>query len=201
MNATLATWMTYRPGDLLMFSAETYRRLFERLNADLWPGQLLLLVAIGLMLWLGRRPEPAAHRAAGALLASAWIAVAWLFFGRYAEINLAAPWLAGLFVAEALALAVIAAAGPGLALDGRGHRYRIGLALAGWGLLLHPLALLLAGRSATGLELFGLAPDPTAIATAGLLLMSRLRHSGPLLVLPLLWCLVSALTWWTLLTR
>lgn len=201
MNESLATWMSYRPGDLLMFSAETYRRLFERLNLDLWPGQLLLVVTIGLMLWLGRRPEPAAHRAAGVLLAAAWLAVAWLFFGRYAEINLAAPWFAGLFVAEALALSVIATTGPGLSLDGRGRRYRVGLALAGWGLLLHPLVPLLAGRPPAALELFGLAPDPTAIATIGLLLMSRLRHPGPLLVLPLLWCLVSALTWWALLTR
>ena len=201
MSETLATWLSYRPADLLMFSVETYRRLFERINIELWPTHLLLLVAVLAMLWLGRRPERGAHRAAGGLLALAWISTTWLFFGRYAEINLAAPWLAGMFAAQALALGVIAAAGPGLALDGIGRRFWWGLGLAGWGLALHPLAQLAVGRSATGVALFGLAPDPTAIATVGLLLMSRLRHPGPLLILPIAWCLVSALTWWLLLTR
>ncbi|MCL7745026.1 DUF6064 family protein [Guyparkeria hydrothermalis] len=200
MSETLATWLSYRPGDLLMFAPETYLRLFERLNHELWPGHVLLGVLVLAMLWLGRRPEPVAHRAAGVLLAIAWAAVAWGFFGLYAEINLAAPWLAGVFVAEALALGVIAILGPGLAIDRRGRRAHIGLALTLWGLLGHPLLLIALGRSLAALELFGLAPTPTAISTIGLLLMSRLRHPAPLLALPVLWCLIAALTWWALLT-
>ena len=200
MIDTLATWLSYRPGDLLMFSPEIYLRLFERLNLQLWPWHGLLALLVAAMLWLALRPERLAHRAAGSLLAAAWAAVAWGFFSLYAEINLLAPWLAGVFVAQALAIGVIALFGPGLAIGHAGRRAGIGLAIALWGLLGHPLLLLALGRSPASLELFGLAPDPTAITTIGLLLSSRLRHRAPLLALPLLWCLIAALTWWALLT-
>ena len=198
--SSLTTWLSYRPGDLLMFAPETYLRLFERLNHALWPWHGLLALLVGLMLWLARRPEPLAHRAAGGLLAAAWLAVLWGFFGLYAEINLAAPWFAGVFVAQALVLGAIALLGPGLAIDRRGARARLGLILTLWGLVGQPLLLLALGRSPAALELFGLAPAPTATATIGLLLMSRLRHPLPLLALPLAWCLIEAITWWALLT-
>lgn len=200
MDGTLATWLSYRPGDLLMFAPATYLRLFERLNLEFWPAHALLLLLVVAMLWLARRPEPLAHRGAGLLLAAFWAGVVWGFFRLYAEINLVAPWLAGVFVAQALALAAVALLGPGLAIDRSDRRARTGLAVALWGLAGHPLLLLALGRSPAALELFGLAPAPTAITTIGLLLMSRLRHPGPLLALPLAWCLVDALTWWTLLT-
>jgi hypothetical protein len=200
MTDALATWLSYRPADLLMFSPETYRRLFERLNLELWPWHGLLALLVVAMLWLALRPEPRAHRAAGALLAAAWIAVAWGFFGLYAEINLLAPWLASIFVAQAFAIGVIALFGPGLSIGHAGWRDRAGLAIALWGLLGHPLLLLALGHSPASVELFGLAPDPTAITTIGLLLSSRLRHPVPLLILPLAWCLIAALTWWALLT-
>jgi len=200
MNDALATWLSYRPGDLLMFAPATYLRLFERINLEVWPAQLLLLPLVAMLLWLARRPEHLAHRAAGLMLAAGWAGVVAGFFRLYAEINLAAPWLAGLFVAQAVALAALALLGPGLAIDGDSRRARIGLVVTGWGLAGHPLLLLALGRSPAALELAGLAPTPTAITTIGLLLMSRLRHPVAWLVLPILWCLIAALTWWALLT-
>ena len=200
LATTSATWLSYRPGDLLMFSPSIYLRLFERLNLELWPMHALLVLLVVTLLWLARRPERLAHRAAGLLLAASWATVVWGFFGLYTEINLAAPWLAGVFIAQALALAVVALVGPGLAIDRSGRRARIGLVITLWGLAGHPLLLLALGRTPAALELFGLAPAPTAIATIGLLLMSRLRHPAPLLALPLAWCLIEALTWWALLT-
>lgn len=196
---TLATWLNYRPRDLLMFSAETYLRLLERLNQAAWPAQWLLpLLIVGLVaLALGRHRWQ--HRLAAGLLSLALALVAWRFFGLYAEINFAAPWLAALFVIPSLALAAMAIVGPGLALDRRVRGWWSGVVLLAWGLVLHPLALLAGGRSAAGAELFGLAPDPTAIATLGLLLMSRIPRRGWLMIPPLAWCVVSGLTWWLLL--
>ena len=41
----MSEWWTYRPADLLMFSPETYYRLFELYNADVWPAQIIVLSA------------------------------------------------------------------------------------------------------------------------------------------------------------
>ncbi len=194
--------MNYRLDDLLMFSPETYTRLFERLNEAIWPGHWLLAALVLAMLLLAASRAGTAHRLAGALLAGAWGGVAWRFFDLYAEINLAAPGFAALFAGQAVALLLLAFPGRGLVIDRpRRPRAWLGLALVLWGLLLHPLAWLAAGRPLAGTELFGVAPDPTAITTAGLLLMARLPGPGrlALLILPSMWLLISALTWWTLL--
>jgi hypothetical protein len=53
---------------------------------------------------------------------------------------------------------------------------------------------ILGGRTWHGLELFGSAPDPTALATLGLIVLLRPRFSWMLAILPTLWCLNSAAT-------
>ena len=60
-----------------------------------------------------------------------------------------------------------------------------------------PFAALAAGRPWRQLEVAGLSPDPTAILTLGLLLIAR-RASGWLYAVPVLWCLASGLTLWTM---
>jgi hypothetical protein len=45
----------------------------------------------------------------------------------------------------------------------------------------------------TQVEVFGVAPDPTAIATLGVLVAARRPHCL-LLVVPLIWCAISAAT-------
>ncbi|WP_420799541.1 DUF6064 family protein [Noviherbaspirillum sedimenti] len=47
------------------------------------------------------------------------------------------------------------------------------------------------------MEMFGLAPDPTAVATLGLLLCTS-RVPWLLLALPLLWCAISGATLFTM---
>lgn len=199
----METWLSYRLADLLMFSPGIYARLFERVNEAVWPGHLLLAALTVAMLALAGTRNLFAHRLAAMLLAAAWGWVAWRFFGLYAEINLAAPWFAALFLGQAVMLLILAAIGPGFAL-GRPHRIRhwLGLGLALWGLVLHPIAWLAGGRPLAGTELFAVAPDPTAIATVGLLLMPHLSGRGrlALLAIPSVWLSISALTWWALLT-
>ena len=51
---------------------------------------------------------------AGVLLAACWLWVAWAFlFSRYATINWAATWFAGLFAVQAVLLVLAGAAGGG----------------------------------------------------------------------------------------
>ncbi|WP_410474543.1 DUF6064 family protein [Guyparkeria sp. TX1] len=203
----METWLSYRLSDLLMFSPAIYARLFERVNDALWPGHLLLAALSVAMLVLAGSRTHVAHRLAAGLLAIAWGWVAWRFFGLYAQINLAAPWFAALFAGQAVMLLALAAFGSGLALARpRQARHWVGLGLALWGLVLHPIAWLAGGRPLAGTELFAVAPDPTAIATIGLLLMARVPRCGCLplrgilLALPVTWLSISALTWWALLT-
>jgi hypothetical protein len=79
-----------------------------------------------------------------------------------------------------------------------GPRHWIALALGLWALLGHPLLGGMSGRPWHQAELFGLAPDPTALGTLAFLL-PLIGDAGParwlpslLRVVPLLWCAASA---------
>jgi uncharacterized protein DUF6064 len=77
----------------------------------------------------------------------------------------------------------------------RGVAGVIGIALYVYALALHPLIALVAGRPLQAAEVVGIAPDRTAIATLGLLTLAPRRAGNlPLIILPIIWCLASALT-------
>lgn len=211
----MTEWWTYRLSDLLMFSAATYRRLFEMHNASLWPLQLVTLAAgAGLVLHLLRGPsrhDARVARWACAAFGLMWIGVAWTFhIERYAPVNWSAHGFAVGFVAQGSGLLVAALCGPrwhlGLA---RGRCAVPGLSLLLLALVGQPALDLLLGRPWLQAQVFGLAPDPTVLGTLALLLLLRRsggpqRHPAPrpmpgnLWVLPLLWCLISGATLWTL---
>ncbi|MNC51971.1 hypothetical protein D3C75_1012900 [compost metagenome] len=65
-------------------------------------------------------------------------------------------------------------------------------------LLGFPLLGPLLGRSWTQAEVFGMAPDPTALATLGVLLLAGGRPAWGLWPLPVAWCLVSGTTLWAM---
>ncbi len=187
-------WWAYEPADLLMFSPETYARLFELTNQDLWPAQIVMLGAGLVILALTLRGPDWRGRAIAALLAAAWGLVAWgYFFERYAQINLAAPVFGWGFVAQAALFAGSAALGR-LTFDApRSLPANAGLILFIYALVLQPLTGALLGYPVAGLELFGIAPDPTALATLGLLLAAD-RIRWELFVIPVLWCAITGIT-------
>jgi hypothetical protein len=166
----MTEWWTYRPSDFLMFAPRTYWRLFELANADAWPLAALLALLLLAALRSGRR-------AATAVLALAWAYVGWAFvLQRYAPINWAAEYAGWVFIAEAAALAAWAARP---AVEGAGHiGRRVGCGLVGWALVVQPLLAPLQGRPWRQAELFGIAPDPTVIATLGVLLLNPPRGAA-----------------------
>jgi len=190
----MTQWWSYGLSDFLMFSPQAYWRLLERTNAAWWPAQWLGLAAVLALPVLLRCGAP---RAALLLLAAAWAWVGWGFYWRhYAEIFLAAPWLA-----RAAALqAVLLAAALLVPLSSPRSGGRLGPLL----LLLaaaYPLLAPLTGHSWARAEVFGILPDPTALATLGALLALRglaawLR--ALLAVLPLVVLLLGAATRWLL---
>jgi hypothetical protein len=76
----------------------------------------------------------------------------------------------------------------------------LGWLLAITGVVLYPLAGLLAGRPWSQAEVFGTAPEPTALASLGLLLASGYPPSRArrclLAVIPTLSLLIGAATLW-----
>ena len=193
----MSEWWTYRPADLLMFSPETYYRLFELYNADVWPTQIMALAAgVAIFVLMVRGPRWSGH-AVAALLAAAWFTVAWAYFlEHYATINLAAPYLACGFAAQAVLIAVSGILMGRLAFNNpKSLAGKVGIALLLFAILLQPLMGPLIGREWSGVELFGLAPDPTVLATLGVLIAAdRIRLE--LFVIPVLWCAITGATLW-----
>ncbi|MEZ0336231.1 MAG: DUF6064 family protein [Gemmatimonadales bacterium] len=196
----MSEWWTYGLSDFLLFSSRTYYRLIERHNVGVWPAQLVT-IGLGLgILWLLRRPAPARTRAISAVLAILWAWVGWMFvWRRYAGINWAAGYFVWLFVVEVALLTWIGVVRGRLAFRvGRDVIGVLGLGLAVVSVLIYPLLARLVGRDWGEAEIFGIAPDPTVVATLGLLLLATGRARWALLVAPILLCGVSAATLWAM---
>jgi hypothetical protein len=196
----MSEWWTYGPRDLLLFSARTYYRLFELYNLELWPLQILALVLGAAVLVLGRRGGERAGRAIAVILALCWLWVAWGFhWQRYASINLAAGYFAWAFVIQALLLLWAGVVRGRLAPAPVARlQQRAGLVLYLLALLIFPLIGPQLGRSWTQAEVFGMAPDPTAMATLGVVLFAGVRPAWWLFPIPVIWCLVSGATLWAM---
>ena len=193
----MSEWWTYRLSDFLMFTSSTYFRLFELSNRQWFPLQLVFIAA-GLLTiyYVAHRNKPIVVAAAAMLYGFVWIWVAWEFhWQRYTPVMLAAPYFAGAFVLQGVALAI-----GGRFLSAietrRPAEFRLGWVLLLLGLVVQPLFGLAFGRPVAQMQLFGIAPDPTVTATIGFLFF--IRASGTLFVIPLLWCLVTAATLSTL---
>ena len=184
-------WSSYGLSDLVMFTRETYYRLFGSYNRAIWPAQVVALGAgagIGL---LARRGSARAGRLIAAILAVLWIWVAIAFHARrYASVNWAAPYFSAAFALEAALLLGLGVVRGGL-IFGVGGARRFALALFVFAMILQPLAGLRFGREWRQLEAFGIAPDPTAVGTLGILLLAAGRTRWELLVIPIAWSAVS----------
>jgi hypothetical protein len=185
----MSEWWTYSLTDFLLFSPRTYYRLFELYNESLWPAQIAALVAAALIVLLLRQSSETAGRAIPAILALLWAWVAWAFHAeRYATINWAAAYFAIAFVAQAALLLLAALKRDALGFTANPLTLSL-FAFAVIGLPLVSAAL----RDWHQAEVFGLAPDPTAVATLAVLAAAQ-RPPWLLFVIPLLWCAVTGLT-------
>ncbi|MFP3942573.1 MAG: DUF6064 family protein [Alphaproteobacteria bacterium] len=190
-------WGNYELSDLLLFTKETYYRQFELYNEAIWPAQLAALAAGLAILALIRWRPAGSGRMIVLLLAAAWAGPAFgYFFTRHAFINWVAPYYGWAFIVEAALLLLLGAALGRLTFRTRMSGIRkAGLVLFAFALLVQPLLGLPAGRPLVQAELFAVMPDPTAVATLGLLLAAD-RVRWLLLIVPMLWCAIAGLTLW-----
>jgi hypothetical protein len=192
----MSEWWTYRLTSFLLFSPRTYYRLLELYNLAIWPAQLAGM-AIGLAivaLLIGKRGHR--ERIIAGLLAACWLWIALAFhYQRYAHVNWAATWFAVAFACEALLLVVVGALNGRLVLQrATGGTRWIATSIVAISIFGYPLLAVLTGRPWTTAEIFGVAADPTAIASVEVLALVRGRIRWLLLVVPVLWCAVAAAT-------
>lgn len=186
-------WWTYSLEDFLLFSPRVYVRQFELQNGALWP---LHVATVSIGLWLARtvlRPGPNTLRLAFLALAAAWLFVGLTFFPRYDTINWAAGYAIPLVLGEAALLAGLAAFARPTASADATTRYAA-LILVSYAVLIHPLTAWVAGKPWQAGEVFVIAPDPSAFATLGIVLVTRGWWTILVAVPPLLWCLFSGVT-------
>jgi hypothetical protein len=193
-------WWTYRLDSFLLFSARTYQRLIETWNADVWPLQVVMLLAgVALLAWLRRPHSVQRDRVVFVLLAVLWWWLAWGFLHRrFAAINWAADYAAALFALQGAALLWMAVARRGSV---RRRQFSptdpIAITLIVLGVIIYPLVAPMLGRPWAQAEVFGVMPDPTVIVTLGFLLLAEPPRRA-LLIVPVLWCLFSGAMLWGL---
>ena len=163
----MSEWLSYSLSDLLLFSPDIWYRLIARYNAAIWPAQAVAML-LGLALAVAaRRPGSASDRFIALALAACWIWIALAFhIDRYATINWAAAWFGIAFAIQALLL-IVAVLG-GWLRTGRKAK-GAGTLLILFALFIQPLIGPLAGRDWSAIEIFGVMPDPTVVATLGIL--------------------------------
>lgn len=194
----MSAWLSYSLSDFMMFSKDTYFRLFELHNIALWPAQLAVIAGAVAIVVLAQRPGRWAGRVISMIFAGFWLGCAWAFhLERYAQVHLAAPLFAAAFGLQALVLFWLGAVRGRLAIGEIGPATVIGWLGLAAALVGYPLLAPLSGRPWLQAELVGLAPDPTAAATFALALLLT-RAGWMLLVIPVAWSAVSFATLWTL---
>ncbi|WP_162617980.1 hypothetical protein [Salinicola halophilus] len=181
--------MDYALSDLLMFTPEVYLRLFVRANQSLGLWLAAVVAAIGAVALLLRRARPAARQGALMLVAAGWGLTAAHFLAQlYAPINWPVTGFVWAFALEGVLLGAVALRRPPAPV----RTSLLVVALVALSILASLTAL--AAGTATAVALPGITPDMTAVGTVALLALLPRVWRWPLLVVPVLWCLFSALT-------
>ncbi|MEQ9330750.1 DUF6064 family protein [Thalassobaculum sp.] len=181
---------------VLPFSAETLDALIGRYNLAIWPLPLLGAALAAAATAHALRPVRGGDRLVAALLAGAWAWVGIAFhIQQVAAIDFMAPYYGAFFVLQALLLAWAGATSRWQPL-----RFRpdvggwTGLGLATMAVVGYPMLAMLFGHAWPSLPFATTAPDPTAMLTLGLLLLSAGPVRLSLLAVPVLWSLVVGVT-------
>jgi hypothetical protein len=189
----LGEWASYSLQDMLLFSGRVYFRQFELANEFVWPAQIVLIAAGLFAAFAVWRGEVRLVRLAATLLALGVAVSAWVYLHKYySEINWAAAYMVPVFVVQAVLLLAAAARPLGI-VQRQGVRRVAAMLLVGV-VAGYPLAALVAGRSSSAAEVFGIAADPTMLAALVFVAVWQSRWRWALAVVPVVWCLFSILT-------
>ncbi len=189
-------FLDYTFADFLLFSPEVYFRLFELYNKDIWPAQLASPVFAVAIIFLARHGARHQSRVISLGFAAMWLWVGYAYYAvRYATINDWAVVLAWIAALQAILFLVSAVRHtPVRYQTDRSIAGVAGAVLVALAAFLYPFLTFAVGRNWRGAEIFGFAPDPTMVATFGLVLLSMSKSRWILIPLPLLLAVVSGMT-------
>ncbi|MEX2365133.1 MAG: DUF6064 family protein [Pseudohongiellaceae bacterium] len=197
-------WFSYRLSDFILFSERVYWRLFEQVN-NLVGVFLPVLIALGCLLLVGVwSRHRAVQLATAVLLAALWLSSAVLFLRLYYfPVNWVAGYAVPFFLLEAGLIVMLSITRRLTRAPLKTEpRVYLGFLLLVYAVIAHPFTSLIFGRSLSSAEIVGLAPDATAMATLGvLLIIARPRVLWLLLPVPVVLLILSGLTLQTLGTQ
>jgi hypothetical protein len=191
-------WMSYSLSDALMFSPRVYYRLIELYNEAVTPAQALgIAFGIAMLAVMIRRGT---LRFAAILLGVSWLWVSYGFlWERFATINWPISYVVPFTVLQGVMLIGFGVSGAGLSLPARRSiTTAAGLILFAAAVILYPFIAPLLDRPWAAAEIFGLMPDPTAIATLAFLAIAAGGVRWLLMIIPVLWCAISSVMLWTM---
>jgi hypothetical protein len=193
-------WMSYSLSDALMFSPRVYYRLIELYNEAVAPAQVLT-IGLGIaMLAAFFRPGDSGFRFGAIALGASWLWVSYGFlWERFATINWPISYVVPFTVLQGVMLIGFGVSGAGLSLPARRSiTTAAGLILFAAAVILYPFIAPLLDRPWAAAEIFGLMPDPTAIATLAFLAIAAGGVRWLLMIIPVLWCAISSVMLWTM---
>jgi len=197
----MTEWLSYRPEDFILFSADAYYALFKNLNQELWPAHIVAIAGSIFIVAMFTCAKPGIRRTIYLFLAAAWFVCGWYFHQQYYQtLNVGAVYFYYAFALQSALLLIPVFYPASLSPNYSSLRNLTGMVLIYIALFAYPFILLLFGRPIFGVELAGIAPDPTVLVTIGLLLVSKGKLLWVLLPVPVLWILMSSTTQWVLLT-
>lgn len=188
--------------DLLIFSSESYFKIFEISNKAIWPFHIPLALLAFVALVLLYKRQRFASRSLFIWLGLVWAFVAYSYFGKFfSQISTYANYVSYAFWAEACLLFIYAFLDNNEASKFLKTTYKKWQLISGgglilYGLVIHPIvSLLIWNQSISRVEFFSIAPDPTAIATLGIIILLPVKGYLLLTVVPCLWILFSIMTY------
>lgn len=183
---------------MIPYDTETLHSLLRHYNETIWPAQIVaVLLGLGLVaLPFANHRHDATARIAAVLLATAWAWTGAVYeWSYYATLNWAGMFHAALFALQALALLWFGVWRGRLRIGFvRRFPVAVGLALAVGAVVVYPAIDRLTGTGWPDARFAGLMSDPTALATLGVLLISRPRAPVALWIVPLFWAFFTG--WW-----
>lgn len=183
---------------MLPFGAEEFFQVFAAYNTAIWPAQVVVYALSGAALWAIFRRYRSADRFALTLLGGLWLWNGLLYhLAFFSTINPIAPLFAALFVVQGVIFFLYARKGGVSFAFEANWRGVAGVALIAYAMLIYEaIGSLLHGWPRA--PLFGVAPCPTTIFSAGLLLLAKRPLPASMVAIPVLWSGIGATAAWLL---